>query len=407
MKKIFLFLTIVFVPCQAFAQDYSLGIFQYFIEKTDDKYPSSNQPLFKPYSSNRLVFDVNFDDNYQTTDQRREHYNASARARFFSSLNFSKNFAINYELRLDQFNNALENDRRNSSPNGGGDRFFEDQGIYIRELNMSYSAKKYTLLAGKYSLDFGTAWDWNRGIWTYEIANSYQQSEKIGIGGIYRLGDIKKTGLYNFSFNSFVNDRKYLDNSILNKRDSDSKSAAIPGDENLPQSYNAAIDINFDFGEREKLSYHFSYLNLAVNGRATAVDQGKLDDQKGSALGMNYKYPVGENVDLNALIEYVDMKNVGGDSDVGQKYLTANVIGKFYQNWVTTLGYAERRTIEVVNPGLDQNLSEISFGYEFDKNSLFDKLLVQIGYKNERNNHKTSLETNNDYGVLLRYVKKF
>ena len=58
----------------------------------------------------------------------------------------------------------------------------------------------------------------------------------------------------------------------------------------------------------------------------------------------------------------------------------------------------------------EQNLVELSTGYEFDKNNIFDSLLLQIGYKNFRNSVKSSASSFKEQrglGALIRYSKNF
>ena len=417
MKKFYLFLLFSLLPWKVFASDDAIqGILRQLIEEDAAEISLQESSTFKPEFKNRAVFDVNFNDEYQSTDRKDEYLDSFARGRLNSSFKFTKHFSINGFFSLSPTNKASETSRREASPSGGGDRSFEYEGLSVGELNLTYSRKKYTFLLGKFGLNFCSSCVWNRGLWTYSIAGNYGQGEKLGISGIYRLGDSEKTGRYQFGYAIFTNDRKNLDNSTITSRDSDKKSDAVPGDTRFPASYLASLDINFDFSKREKLSYHFAYEDLAVNKQASSIVASKIASQQGFVAGMNYKYPLGknlgknfggENFDLDALLEYASIKNYKGNADISENYFTGNLIGRLYQNWNITLGYAERQNSQVNATGFDQNLSEISFGYEFQKNSFFDKLLFQVGYKNQRDDYKTSLETRNVLGALIRYQKDF
>lgn len=408
MKKFFCrsFLLFNFLSTEVFAEDdlsqedAAQGVLKMIIKEDPNQFlgKESSAFSFQPKFSNRFISDVRFDDNYQSTEKADEYKDTQFKGRLYSKLSLNKNLAINGYFRMKEFNKTAAN---------GKDRTFKDEGLYIEELNVTYNDNKYAFIAGKFDLNFGTAWRWDRGIWSYETAQNYKQTEKLGFNGIYRLGDSKTVGEYQFGFGVFTNDRKNLDNSILVSRTSASKSDAVPGDTRSLKSYVASLDINYDFGGHEKLSYHFSYIDLAVNNRASSVTPTKIDDQKGFALGMNYKHPVTENFTVDWLLEYASIKNFGGDSDISENYLTTNIIGRIYQNWLVTLGYSDRDNSEVDAAGFDQNLSEISFGYEFGKALFFDKLVLQAGYKNQRTNYKTSLETQNVFGGLLRLYKNF
>jgi hypothetical protein len=431
MKIFYLLLLLTFLPCKIFAKDgfeqktseklsqkfdkedfeddeedednYEIqtGILRQLIEekpKTEEKITD----VFKPSFKNRLVFDVFSNDEYQSTDRKNEFRDTRSRGRLQSSFNFAKNFSLNTFLRLERSSQASENERRSQLSSGGGDRTFENEGISLEELNIAFKDGKHAFILGKFNLNFGSAWRWNRGIWSYDIASNYRQRSKLGVNGIYSLGDAKKNGSYRFSYALFTNDRKNFDNSIITKRDSQTKSDAVAGDTRSLESYITSLDINFDFSEREKLSYHFSYIDLAVNKRATEVPSERLKNQKGLVAGMNYKYPISEKVVLDGLVEYATIRNINGDSAVNNHYFTGNLIAKIDRKWNVTLGYAEES-----NSTLNKNLTEISAGYEFRDSKIFDRLLLQIGYKNQREFESNNLETRNSLGALIRYQKNF
>lgn len=409
MKKYYFFLLFGFFSCEVFAEEeLKPGILKQLVEENAEEIQTKESEVFHPKFTNRLVFEVVSNDEYQSTNRQDEFLDTRAKSRLYSSYNFAKYFSVNSFLKTEPSRQISETSRRNSSPNGGGDRAFENEGIFVEELNLTFNSKKHAFVLGKFDLNFGSAWRWNRGIWTYNIAERYKQKEKLGINGIYRIGDSKKNGRYEFTYAAFTNDRKNLDNSAITGRDVDSKSDGVPGDTRSLKSYTTSLDINFDFSEKEKLSYHFSYINLAVNSRASDVTPSyKIARQKCYTAGLSYKYPVFENLLLDSLVEYASIKNLGGDSDIDENYLTANAIAKFYKNWNVTLGYAQVDNSEVQATGFQRNLSEISLGYEFKKNSFFDRLLFQVGYKNQRDDFKTSLETRNVWGGFVRYQKNF
>lgn len=366
---------------------------------------------FNPKVSYRTVTDIRFNDNYQFTNNKSEFKDANLTSRINSRIEFNKKLSLEYQLRVARANQALEDDRRGQHPEGGGDRTFEDLSLYLRELALVYDNRKYAILAGKLDIDFGTAWRWNRDIWAHDVADNYRLTEKLTVGGIYRLGDRQKTGQYNFGLFVYTNDRKNFDNSIITSRDSDTKADAKPGDTRGLESYLGTLDINFDFGERygqkESLFYHFSVYNASVNSRATSINLGKLKDERGSSASMNYIYPFSDFYTLNFFAEYTDIKNVGGNSDISDRYTNITFLSKFDKKWLLTLANATRTNKEFGANGFNQDLSEVSFGYEFGKTSFYDKLTFQVGYKHERFDRKTSIDTRNTYGALLRIYKNF
>ncbi len=394
MKKFFLFLALF--SGEVWAQDYTnQGILNDVV--------NSDSKIFlnlRPKITGRLIAESQLEDNYKTTSKRDEYKDLNGKIRFYSNFQFSKTLSINSYVITTRLDNS-------DAASTGKNRYFENVGTYFQELTLNSNHENYSLLAGKFNLNFGSAWRWDRGLWSYNIASNYRQTEKLGFGGVYRMGNAQKTGQYNFSFSTFTNDRKNLDNSVFVNRESDHKSDGRPGDTRSLSSYNLGLNINFDFGKQEKLSYNFSYLNLAVNKRATPVETSKVDDQKGFAAGMNYKYPWKENIAFDLLLEYVEMKNVDGNSDIGEKYMTGNLITRFYKNWNVLIGNSNRKQTNLERNGISQNLTEISFGYDFDKTKFFDRLTLQTGLKRGYTNDEIIPQTQNSLGVLVRYYKFF
>ncbi len=403
MKKVFLFLVLTLLFSQAFANDANQSTLEGLTTKDDAHLVKK----FATKLSTTLIFETKFSDNYQTTNRQDEYKDSVAKLRLINKFKLNDVLSINSRLLVTSIDNRGKVAARNNNPRGGGDRTFENIGVIAQELNLVLDHEKYALIAGKFNLNFGKAWLWNRGIWIQDLVNNYRQIEKLGFAGVYRLGDAKKTGQYNFSFSAFTNDRKNLDNSLMVSRDSGHKSDAAPGDTRSLQSYNAALDINFKFSQQEKLSYHFAYLNLAVNPRASALAQNKIADQKSVVLNMNYQRPIFEKILLDGLFEYVETKNLNGNGDLSEKYFTANFITKFDEHWSFLVGNSNHQYLQYGANGYDQNLSEASVGYEFGKTSFFDRLTLQAGYKNLRNDYKTSVDTRNGMGLIMRYYKDF
>ncbi len=387
--------------------DENLGIIRQLVSQGSKDSEKKDEEDAKVELKSFLTYDVSLNDEYQSTNRKDEFKDTRSRIRLNSTFNFAKNLSLNGSFRFSRSNQASENSRRNALPNGGGDRAFENEGLFAEELNFVYDGKKHAVVLGKFNLNFGTAWRFNRGIWIYNIAENYREREKLGLNGIYRAGSSKTTGRYEFSYALFTNDRKNLDNSTITKRDSAHKSDANPGDTRSLQSYIGSVDIDFDFSAKEKLAYHFSFVNLAVNNRVSQVAKNKIAEQKAWVAGMNYKYPVNENLLLDGLLEYADIKNFNGNADAKQSYLTGNIVAKIYNNLNMTLGFARERQSVIASDSYNKNLTEISVGYTFRNSDLFKKLLFQVGYKNQRDNYKTSIESRNSVGFLVRYQKEF
>jgi hypothetical protein len=412
-SKIYIFaLIFMLAPTALKAQSYysNLGIYRDIVEQGN----KNSSDKFKPKISNRIVIDGDLNRNFKASNDNDEFNNISGKIRFFNNIYFNKNISFNSYLKLQDVKNLNPLTQTSISNNNGKDRYFRDIGLFAEELNFRYhnenQEKKIgnNFILGKFNLGFGSAWRWDRGLWIHSLAETYKQVEKIGIANVLQAGNIKKTGQYNLGFSMFTNDRKNLDNALFSNKHSGSKSLATPGDTRALKSYNLSLDVNFDFDKNEKLNYHFSYLNLAVNGKDSQVNPYKIADQKSFAFGGNYKHPLNDKIYLDNLIEYVKINNFMGDSDRLRGYLTLNSILKYQKNWSLLLGNSRLKDRNLNGLSFNQNLSEISLGYEFDKNNYFDKLTIQLGYRHNRIaflGH--NVQTQSSQGLLIRYYKNF
>lgn len=349
--------------------------------------------------TNHLVSEIVFDDKYRSNNNDEEFKDVTSSTRLYSYLNFAKNFSLNSQINLQKV--------PDKSQNNGDNKIFEDEALLLRELNLLYDNKKHAFFIGKFDLNFGKAWNWNGGIFSNQIAQNYQKSEKIGFGQFFRTGESDKNGKYQFGYSFFKNDQKYFDNSLITKRNSSSKSNAIAGDDNMLNSYIVSLDVDFDFSELEKLYYHFAYVNSSINKNYSEVSGGKKADQEDFVASINYVYPINNDFVIDGLLEYVEVRNYLGNKDNSEKYFTALLDSYFYQNYSLTLVHAKRQNFTIGENGFDEVVNEISIGYKFNKNKFFDKLHFQIGYKNEKEDLKTSSTSTNSLIALVRYQKIF
>ena len=363
--------------------------------------------FLNPKISFKLSSDFNLTDNYQATKKKSEYKDIDFTSRFYGKFTLNDNLYIRSYLKFQREDPISKSS--DISSNKAKNRYFENGAIHIEELNINYKIADFSFKIGKTNLDFGRSWDWKRGIFAYKLAKNYKQTEKLGFGISYKLGDKQKDGAYHFNFFSFIDDNKYLDNSIITKRDlSDNLNNKITTKSGL-KSYIASLDINFDFGEKyreqEQLLYQFAYLNHALQNKEISLQNNK--DEKSFAFSLKYILPIYHNFAIDAIYEYVKINNVDGNKNISENYNNLSLISKIFNNYNLTLSYNQLSNKEKFANGFDKNISEISFGYKFEETIIFDELLLQAGYKNQRTNYKTSLDKQNAIGLLLRYTKNF
>ena len=234
--KVYFFLFLLLFSFSAFAKiNFEQGILNDLVSFNHENLDfSENKSGLN--ASHKVVLGGNFTNNYNSNERLKKYNEAIALGNFLSWLEY-KNFSLKTSLRLESFNNNINDNQNNLNQLQRKTNIFQKQGVFLQEFVLGFDQKNYSLWAGKFNLNFGTAWKWDRNIWAYSVAQEYKQEEKLGFGGIYRMGDIKKTGRYNFTLSSFNNDRKNFDNSLFSSRKSDTKSDAKPGDTKSFSSY--------------------------------------------------------------------------------------------------------------------------------------------------------------------------
>ena len=130
MKRLLL-LSLLLLPTQLFAQDdLSQALWSDNIGESDKKDGDAKEPLM----TNRLVFDVNSDNQYSATNSRDQYIDTKATAFFTSKVRLGENFSIKSNLRMERANKVSEDDKRKSSVNGGGNRTFENEEIFYLKM---------------------------------------------------------------------------------------------------------------------------------------------------------------------------------------------------------------------------------------------------------------------------------
>lgn len=398
MKKHYLCILFIMLTAlqNAFAYDMENGVWKNLSE--DYEQTINNKSLVSGMLFNRIYYTNTFDSE-NSNNQYKDTY---LKSRLGVNLKLSDNFSLKTVAKL-------ENVPGSRSNGDGTNRFFENEEAFLDELVLGYDYKNFSALAGKFNPNFGNAWKINNGIWVNEIAEEYEQKEKLGVGLIGRAGDRTKTGEYVLGLSVFTNDRKNLDNSIITKRDGVSKSEGEPGDTRNLDSYVLSADIYYDFGNDEKLSYHFSYLNLAINDRQNKSNvPAKINDEKAFVLNMEYEYPINQNFLLDSFVEYTKIDNLGGDIERESQFLTVNFTTRIYKYFSITLARANEKQIKFGKNGVDKHINEISFGYKFDQLShILKGLSLEVGYQESEVDDKINPIKDKSFGAVLGHKIEF
>ena len=282
--------------------------------------------------------------------------------------------------------------------------YFEDHGVFVETLELHYTLEGATVSAGKFNPNFGSAWEHGRGIWSENLAQEYELTEKLGFGVSYAYSN-PQFGTHTVGYSTFYSDTA-LDTSFVTEREEvDADDVSIPGNtEEFFSSYLFSIDGSDAFG-LAGLSYHLSYRSLA-----NPSEDEDLDSETGIAANIGYKVNTGEGMTTDLLLEYVSIKNVGLSLDddgmtlderQDRSYLSASVVQTILENWNVTVGYTVRSdSIEDSDEDAEkQTLLQLSAGYTIVPGLTLDAGWLKMSDVEEN--------ASSELGASLRYSVQF
>ncbi|MEP1766221.1 MAG: hypothetical protein ABJJ53_06200 [Sulfitobacter sp.] len=227
------------------------------------------------------------------------------------------------------------------------DRAFEDLGIYVGELGLSYAFGDTVVKAGKISPTFAVAWDEAPGFYGTTLAEDYELSEAIGVSVDTPVG----AGGGVLSFAAFYADDTFLSDSVGTRRGRNSADDGGVG--NTGQLNNFALQYTQEFGDT----------TAWVGARILSAGEGDLKDETGFVTGLTHDFGNG----FNMIGELAFFDGAGG-TDEDATYVT---LGGAYSvdDWTfsaaTTLIDVEGGTDSMIALGVDRAINdalEVNFG---------------------------------------------
>lgn len=175
------------------------------------------------------------------------------------------------------------------------DRAFEDIGLYVEELGLSFPAGAATTISlGKLAPSFGSAWDDTSGFFGDALAGDYELVEQIGI-----LADVEALPGGVLSLGVFYADDTALSRSVGYERGRNTTAAGGAG--NTGELNNVSLQWRHDLGD--------GFYQVAA--RKLSAGQGDVDDETGLLLGGGYTF--GEAFVLFG--EVAQFNNFGGGAE--------------------------------------------------------------------------------------------
>jgi len=293
-----------------------------------------------PRISGTLELELEDDWVYKSEDKDQEVNDLYPTVTLGAQVAFTESISINFEGTAEPVRDAEEN------------RAFEDQGYYVSVLTANYDTDRFSVYGGKFTPNFGIAWDATPGLFGTDINEDYELAEMLGFGGSVNF---EAAGEHTVSASVFSLDTSFLSDSFGTSRGPLLKSDGGAANTEDLSSYTLALD--GDFAAVDGFSYHVGFSSLS-----DGVDGDK--NQLGYVIGGQYEFPLSESVTLIPLAEIAYFDNAGAVNGDTATYVTTGV-GLTYDQWFGSATY-QRRDTEIGGTDNDDYIAAFSVGYAFD-----------------------------------------
>lgn len=251
-------------------------------------------------------------------------------------------------------------------PPAGRNEALEGEGVYLRQLTANWRDDNWNVYAGKFTPDFGVAWDKAPGIYGQEFANDYKFTDQLGFGGGTGL-DAGLLGRMDFTASSFIRDRTEASNSWITSRGRTTEAMGGPSNSDRFGSFTTAID-GHDIPGLGKLAYQLAY---TYQGRG----EGDTADMSGIVGSLRTTVPMGDDITVTPLVEWAKFNNWNAVAHSDRDFAT--IAARFDRGpWNLSLADTSRE-LEVAAGRSSDNSAQVSLGYTFDSG-----VLAEVGLWN-------------------------
>lgn len=300
---------------------------------------------FQPSVSGEILIEIQNDWVYDADDNDDEINDLFATVESTLRLNMLEGLWLELGLVLEPV----------EEPEPGENRYFDDHGLFAETVSLNYDHPWFFVVGGKFTPNFGIAWDLAPGIYGVDFAEDYELTERWGVGGGLRVsGDF---GTHALSAGVFFLDTTLLSASVLTNRGRTKRSDGGPSNTRDLTSFTVALD-----GEQIPaiggFRYHlaFAYQSTELPGEA---------DEKGFVIGVEYETEITPELAATPILEYAHFFDAGGIDGADGDYFTAGV--EFSLREWHAVGLFATRAVDIASaPDVDDNMIEFSLGYEFD-----------------------------------------
>lgn len=270
-------------------------------------------------------------------------------------------------------------------PGPRDDRAFDDEGLFIEDLYVAYETGPFALRAGKFTPDFGRAWEDAPGVFGTDFAvDGYEFAERIGVGGEVSVAG-GAAGSLTLAASTFFLDTTVLSRSAITNRGRTTLSSGGVSNTEDFSSFALALS-GVEIPMAPGLSYYAAFIHQAKGRGDTAAENG-------FALAADHSFALG-NVTVVPFAEFAWFDDATGVSGQSLNLLTTSLQFDWDQ-WNFALSRTARTTDPAGGPDVDDVLLQLSIGYEFDSG-----VALNVGWKHTE---EGAIDTG-VAGLLLTYT---
>jgi hypothetical protein len=297
-----------------------------------------------PYLSGEIVVEIQNDWTYRSDDTDTELNSLSTKTEPVLEAHILPGLSVLAHAVIETVADPAPRD----------DRFFEDQGLFLEDLFIRYDNGLFFVQGGKFTPNFGLAWDAAPGIYGTDFAEAgYEFAERIGLGAGIKLAH-EELGTHGLSASTFFVDTSALAGSAFTSRPRPRLGDGGVGNTGDLASFAIALD-GGEAAIAPGLAYHLAFIRQASGA-------GDASDETGFAAALSYSFPIGE-IELQPFVEHV--RFVDADGVVGQDrhFLTASLQAT-WGDWNLAVSRTGRVTEPPGAADIDDELIQVSAGYD-------------------------------------------
>jgi hypothetical protein len=330
-----------------------------------------DEALSFPRVEGEIVIEIQNDNQYESNDTINQYNNLYTTTEgdfnLFPAEALPALF-VNFHLTLEQTNPF----------SGGGNKYFEQQGLFIENLSLNYEGDWYSGIAGKFGPNFSIAYDDAPGIYGTDLAeDDIEIAERIGFGGSVTYSN-PTYGAHTLSASLYTTDKTFMSESAINNRGRTKVSQGGPSNNHGLSS--GTLVVNGDIGVLPGFRYqiggaHQDVVRVIDEETGENIPSSETADENRFVVATEYAIGVTDDIAITPLVEYVHFWNAEGVKDESRNYLTASTLFT-YQNWNLAVATTQKWVGPPDAGTYNDNQWQVSAGYLFDFG-----LSLDVGWK--------------------------